>query len=87
MRVAPRDEAMAKRIFQQIREHAKPEQIDGTNRHVITGSFANWTDQEALSHFRNAVWRWYRVLRGAPVPQEAFGPPLTSSGEIKMGCC
>ena len=35
----------------------------------------------------DAVVRWYRVLHGAPVPQEAFGPPLTSAGEIKMGCC
>jgi carbon starvation protein len=35
----------------------------------------------------DALWRWYRVLQGAPVPQEAFGPPLTTSGEIKMGCC
>ncbi|HUB02168.1 MAG TPA: carbon starvation protein A [Terriglobales bacterium] len=35
----------------------------------------------------DGAWRWYRVLRGAPVPQEAFGPPLTTSGEIKMGCC
>jgi uncharacterized membrane protein len=35
----------------------------------------------------NAAWRWYRVFQGAPIPQEAFGPPLTSSGEVKMGCC
>jgi carbon starvation protein len=35
----------------------------------------------------NAAWRWYRVLHGAPVPQEAFGPPLTASGDVKMGCC
>jgi len=35
----------------------------------------------------NAVWRWYRVLHGAPIPQEAFGPPVTVSGEVKMGCC
>lgn len=35
----------------------------------------------------NAAWRWYRVFDGAPIPQEAFGPPLTSSGEVKMGCC
>ncbi len=35
----------------------------------------------------NAVWRWYRVFQGVPIPQEAFGPPLTSSGEVKMGCC
>src|SRR5947209_2908987 len=35
----------------------------------------------------DAARRWYRVLHGAPVPQEAFGPPLTASGEVKMGCC
>ena len=35
----------------------------------------------------NAVWSWYRVLNGAPVPQEAFGPPLTPNGDVKMGCC
>ncbi len=35
----------------------------------------------------DAVSRWYRVLHGAPIPQEAFGPPLTVSGDVKMGCC
>ncbi len=35
----------------------------------------------------NAAWRWCRVYQGAPIPQEAFGPPLTVSGEVKMGCC
>jgi len=35
----------------------------------------------------NAVRRWIAVLRGAPVPTEAFGPPVTAGGEIKMGCC
>jgi len=35
----------------------------------------------------DAALHWYRVLRGASVPQEAFGPPLTATGEIKMGCC
>jgi carbon starvation protein len=35
----------------------------------------------------DAVRRWYQVLKGAPVPQEAFGPPLTVTGEVKMGCC
>jgi len=27
------------------------------------------------------------VAKGAPAPQEAFGPPLTAAGEVKMGCC
>jgi carbon starvation protein len=35
----------------------------------------------------DAVRRWILVLKGAPVPQEAFGPPLTAAGEVKMGCC
>jgi carbon starvation protein len=35
----------------------------------------------------DAARRCYQVLHGAPVPQEAFGPPLTAAGEIKMGCC
>jgi carbon starvation protein len=35
----------------------------------------------------DAVRRWIAVLNGAPAPQEAFGPPLTAAGEVKMGCC
>ncbi|MGA2004293.1 MAG: carbon starvation protein A [Terriglobales bacterium] len=35
----------------------------------------------------DAVRRWIATLNGAPVPQEAFGPPLTEAGEVKMGCC
>jgi carbon starvation protein len=35
----------------------------------------------------DAVRRWYLVLNGAPAPQEAFGPPLTTTGAVKMGCC
>jgi hypothetical protein len=35
----------------------------------------------------DAVRRWYQVLNGAPAPKEAFGPPLTTTGEVKMGCC
>jgi len=34
-----------------------------------------------------AARRWYLTLHGTPVPQEAFGPPLTAAGEVKMGCC
>jgi carbon starvation protein len=34
-----------------------------------------------------AARRWIAVMRGAPAPEEAFGPPITASGEIKMGCC
>jgi carbon starvation protein len=35
----------------------------------------------------SAVRRWIAVLNGAPAPREAFGPPLTAAGEVKMGCC
>jgi carbon starvation protein len=35
----------------------------------------------------SAVRRWIAVLNGAPAPQEAFGPPLTDNGDVKMGCC
>jgi carbon starvation protein len=35
----------------------------------------------------DAVRRWIAVLNGAPAPQEAFGPPITATGDIKMGCC
>jgi len=28
-----------------------------------------------------------RTLNGAPAPHEAFGPPLTAAGEVRMGCC
>jgi hypothetical protein len=34
-----------------------------------------------------AARRWYLTLHGTPAPQEAFGPPLTAAGEVKMGCC
>jgi carbon starvation protein len=34
-----------------------------------------------------AVRRWIKTLNGEPAPQEAFGPPLTEAGEVKMGCC
>jgi carbon starvation protein len=35
----------------------------------------------------DAVRRWIKTLGGAPAPVEAFGPPLTDAGEVKMGCC
>jgi carbon starvation protein len=35
----------------------------------------------------DAVRRWIAALNGAPAPEEAFGPPLTATGEVKMGCC
>jgi len=35
----------------------------------------------------DAVRRWIATLRGAPLPTEAFGTPVTDQGEIRMGCC
>jgi carbon starvation protein len=35
----------------------------------------------------DAVRRWIAVLKGAPAPAEAFGPPVTAEGEVRMGCC
>jgi carbon starvation protein len=35
----------------------------------------------------DAARRWVLVMRGAPAPVEAFGPPVDASGEIRMGCC
>ncbi len=35
----------------------------------------------------NAAMRWLKTAKGAPIPQEAWGPPVTESGEVKMGCC
>lgn len=35
----------------------------------------------------DATRRWVAVMKGAPAPKEAFGPPITTGGEIKMGCC
>ncbi|HUE01932.1 MAG TPA: carbon starvation protein A [Bryobacteraceae bacterium] len=35
----------------------------------------------------DAVRRWIAVLNGAPAPAEAFGPPLTPEGEVRIGCC
>jgi carbon starvation protein len=35
----------------------------------------------------DAMRRWIAAMRGVPAPQEAFGPPLTTAGEVKMGCC
>jgi len=35
----------------------------------------------------DAARRWVAVANGAPAPKEAFGPPVTAGGEIRMGCC
>ena len=56
------DEAMAKRIFSQIRKHADFEGGEVSGRKYLQGNFGKWDDQEAFSHFRNAVWRWSRMV-------------------------
>jgi carbon starvation protein len=35
----------------------------------------------------DAVRRWILVLRGAPVPEEAFGPVEATKADVKMRCC
>ena len=35
----------------------------------------------------DAMGRWVAAYRGAPAPGEAFGPPETPSGDVRMGCC
>jgi carbon starvation protein len=35
----------------------------------------------------DAVRRWIATFNGVPAPVEAFGPPLTEAGDVKMGCC
>lgn len=64
--------------------------------HLIKGKeFAGYLDTGLMSIFilgvilvvANSVLSWARVLSGGPVPEEAFGPPVTKEGEIKMTCC
>jgi carbon starvation protein len=35
----------------------------------------------------DAARRVWRTTKGEKIPEEAFGPPLTEEGEVKMGCC
>jgi hypothetical protein len=35
----------------------------------------------------NAARRWIAAAHGVPAAKEAFGEPVNSAGEIKMGCC
>jgi len=64
--------------------------------HLVPGKqFTGWLDTTLMVIFivgvllvvADATRRWIMVLNGAPVPEEAFGPPVTKEGEIKMGCC
>ncbi|MDR3762642.1 MAG: carbon starvation protein A [Acidobacteriota bacterium] len=64
--------------------------------HLVKGKeFAGYLDTFLMSLFiagvvlvvANAILCWIRVLNGGPVPKEAFGPPVSKEGEIKMTCC
>jgi carbon starvation protein len=35
----------------------------------------------------DAARRVWKIMNGEKIPEEAFGPPLTEEGEVKMGCC
>ena len=35
----------------------------------------------------DAIRRWIAAWKGAPLPPEAFGPPTTHDGQIRMSCC
>ena len=57
--------------------------------------FTGWLDTVLMGIFIagvvlvviDAVIRWIKTAKGQPIPQEAWGPPLTDAGEVKMGCC
>ena len=57
--------------------------------------FTGWLDTTLMTIFIlgvilvliNAVMRWVKTAQGSPIPEEAWGPPLTEAGEVKMGCC
>jgi hypothetical protein len=34
----------------------------------------------------SAARRCWMTLQGAPIPKQAFGPPVVD-GEVRMGCC
>lgn len=61
MRALGLDDAMAQRVFAQIRKHAYREEAPGSTRKLVQGGFRNWDDQEAFAAFRGAVWRWSRL--------------------------
>jgi carbon starvation protein len=71
-------------IFWPLTKTGKPQQI-----------FTGYLDSILMTIFIvgvvlvviNAVIRWIKTSRGAPIPQDAWGPPVTEEGEVKMGCC
>lgn len=61
MRALGLDDAMAERVFRQIRKHSTQEAAEGTTRKYAVGNFDRWDDKEAFAHFRTAIWRWSRL--------------------------
>lgn len=61
MRALGIDDDMMERVFSQIRKHSTTAEAADTTRKYAVGNFGKWDDQEAFSHFRNAVWRWSRL--------------------------
>jgi carbon starvation protein len=57
--------------------------------------FAGWLDTLLMTIFIvgvvlvliDSVRRWIMVLNGAPVPEEAFGPPVIAAGAANARCC
>jgi carbon starvation protein len=71
-------------IFWPLTKTGKPQQV-----------FTGYLDSALMTIFIvgvvlvviNAVIRWIKTSRGEPIPQDAWGPPVTEEGEVKMGCC
>jgi len=62
MRALGLDDAMAERVFKQIRKHSTKEAVEGSEKRAYAvGNFDKWDDKEAFAHFRTAVWRWSRL--------------------------
>ena len=71
-------------IFWPLTKSADPQQV-----------FTGYLDSALMTVFIvgvvlvviNAVIRWIKTAKGEPIPQDAWGPPVTEEGEVKMGCC
>jgi carbon starvation protein len=73
-----------KNIFWPLTRTGKPQQV-----------FTGYLDSILMTIFiigvllvvADAIRRWIKTSKGVPIPQEAWGPPVTEEGEVKMGCC
>jgi carbon starvation protein len=71
-------------IFWPLTKTGKPQQV-----------FTGYLDSVLMAIFIvgvilvvvDAARRWIKTSKGEPIPVEAWGPPLTEKGEVKMGCC